>query len=77
MLDEAIESLPEILKRDLHDNLCVCNQVPKIKVIEAIVLGADTREKVCAQTYASDGNGCCKLQIKHLLEHFNAQRKPD
>lgn len=66
-LEQALERLPEILKRDLNENLCVCNSIPKIRVIEAIVNGADELEKVKQQTFASDGNGCCKLQIKHLL----------
>lgn len=66
-LEQAISQLPEILKRDLNENLCVCNSIPKITVIKAIVEGADELEKVRQQTFASDGNGCCKLQIKHLL----------
>jgi NAD(P)H-nitrite reductase large subunit len=66
-LQQAIDQLPDILKRDIDENLCVCNQIPKINVIEAIVNGADDLEKVRQQTFASDGNGCCKLQIKHLL----------
>lgn len=66
-LAQAIEQLPEILKRDLEQNLCVCNSVTKITVIKAIVEGADELEKVKYQTFASDGTGCCKLQIKHLL----------
>lgn len=69
-LAQAIEQLPEILKRDLNENLCVCNQVTKIAVIEAIINGADSREKIIAATYASDGTGCCKLQLKHLLDHL-------
>lgn len=39
-------------------------------VINAIAEGADTLEKVRAKTFASDGNGCCRLQIKDLLEHL-------
>ncbi|WFE69114.1 (2Fe-2S)-binding protein [Thiomicrospira sp. R3] len=66
-LDQAIAQLPEILKRDLDENLCVCNSIPKITIIKAIVEGADELEKVRQQTFASDGTGCCKLQIKHLL----------
>lgn len=66
--DEALEKLPEILKRNLDRNLCVCNEVPKLTVIKAIAQGADTLEKVRAKTYASDGNGCCARQIDDLLE---------
>ncbi|MGE4502994.1 MAG: bacterioferritin-associated ferredoxin [Thiomicrospira sp.] len=65
--DEALAKLPEILKRDLEDNLCVCNQVVKIHVIDVIAQGADTVQKVQQQTYASDGTGCCKRQIQALI----------
>ncbi|WP_028485667.1 (2Fe-2S)-binding protein [Thiomicrorhabdus chilensis] len=66
----TLDKLPEILKRNLDRNLCVCNEVPKMTVINAIAEGADTLEKVRAKTYASDGNGCCRLQIKDILEHL-------
>lgn len=67
MLTDVINKLPDILKKDLDQNLCVCNQVVKLDVIQAIVEGADTVEKVCAKTYASDGNGCCRHQIRGLI----------
>lgn len=67
MLTDALNKLPDILKKDLDQNLCVCNQVIKRDVIQSIVDGADTVEKVCAQTYASDGNGCCRHQIRGLI----------
>jgi NAD(P)H-nitrite reductase large subunit len=67
-VDEALEQLPEILKRNLDRNLCVCNEVPKINVIAAIVEGAHDLEAVRQKTYASDGNGCCRRQIADLLE---------
>jgi bacterioferritin-associated ferredoxin len=67
-LDEALEKLPDILKKDLQQNLCVCNSVPKIKIIQTIVDGADTLEKVQKTTYASDGNGCCKREVERLIE---------
>jgi NAD(P)H-nitrite reductase large subunit len=66
-LTQAIAQLPEILKRDLEENLCVCNSIAKITVIKAIIEGADELEKVRQITFASDGTGCCKLQIKQLL----------
>lgn len=74
-LEQAISQLPEILKRDLNENLCVCNSIPKITVIKAIVEGADELEKVRQQTFASDGNGCCKLQIKHLLNALVVKKR--
>lgn len=67
-VDDALEKLPEILKRNLERNLCVCNEVPKIEVIRAIAAGADSLEAVRQKTYASDGNGCCRRQIGDLLE---------
>ncbi|NPA72278.1 MAG: (2Fe-2S)-binding protein [Gammaproteobacteria bacterium] len=67
-LEKAIELLPEILTRNLDRNLCVCNDVPKLKIIKAIVEGADTAEKVRAETYATDGNGCCQRQVDRLIE---------
>ncbi|WP_373018022.1 (2Fe-2S)-binding protein [Thiomicrorhabdus sp.] len=74
MLEDALEKLPEILKKNLDRNLCVCNEVKKIDVIQAIVDGADTRDKVRAKTYASDGNGCCRLQVEDLLEALNEKK---
>jgi NAD(P)H-nitrite reductase large subunit len=68
MIEDALNKLPEILTRDLDRNLCVCNEVLRRDVIQAIVEGADSIEKVRAKTYASDGNGCCKRQVKRLLE---------
>jgi NAD(P)H-nitrite reductase large subunit len=66
--DEALAKLPELLKRDLDQPLCVCNQIIKRVVIEAIAEGADTLQKVQQQTFASDGTGCCKRQVQALIE---------
>jgi len=68
MIKDPLDKLPDILKKDLEDNLCVCNEVPKINIINAIAGGADTLEKVQQKTYASDGTGCCKRQIARLIE---------
>ncbi|WP_019556632.1 (2Fe-2S)-binding protein [Thiomicrorhabdus arctica] len=68
MIEDALNKLPEILTRDLERNLCVCNDVLRIDVIQAIDEGADTLEKVRQKTYATDGNGCCKRQVQRLLE---------
>jgi NAD(P)H-nitrite reductase large subunit len=67
-LDEALARLPELLKRDLDQPLCVCNQVIKRTVIAAIAEGADSVQQVQQQTYASDGTGCCKRQIQALID---------
>ncbi len=68
MLDSALQKLPEILKRDLNCNLCVCNEVLRIDIIHAIEKGACTVEEVKTKTYATDGNGCCTKQVERLLE---------
>lgn len=65
--DEALAKLPELLKRDLDQPLCVCNQVTKRVVIEAISQGADSLQQVQQGTFASDGTGCCKRQIQALI----------
>ena len=65
---DPLDKLPAILKRDLDENLCTCNDVLKIDIINAIVNGANTVEEVQQQTYATDGNGCCKRQIQRLIE---------
>jgi len=63
-----LDKLPAILKRDLDENLCTCNDVLKIDIINAIVNGAKTVEDVQKQTYATDGTGCCRRQIQRLIE---------
>jgi NAD(P)H-nitrite reductase large subunit len=67
-IDEAVSKLPELLKRDLDQPLCVCNQIIKRAVIKAIAEGADTLQKVQQQTFASDGTGCCKRQVQALID---------
>jgi len=68
MIEDALEKLPEILKRNLDRNLCTCNEVPKRQIIQAIVEGADTLDKVRQKTYATEGTACCSLQVERLLE---------
>ena len=67
-LDKALEKLPDILKKDLDENLCTCNEVIKIDIIQAIADGAMSVEEVRRQTYATDGSGCCKQQVGRLVE---------
>lgn len=69
-LTTALTSLPELLKKDLDQPLCVCNQVIKLDIIKTIVSGANTLEQVQQKTYASDGNGCCRRQVESLLKHL-------
>ena len=63
-----LDKLPAILKKDLGRNLCVCNEVLKIDIINAIANGANTIEEVKKQTDATNGNGCCTRQVARLIE---------
>lgn len=72
-----LDKLPPILKKNLRRNLCVCNEVLKIDIINAIVDGATTVEEVRRQTYATMGSGCCVQQVKRLLECLCVQDSGD
>jgi len=63
-----LDKLPRILKKNLDQNLCVCNEVPKIDIINAIVNGATTVADIKKQTYATMGSGCCVQQVERLIE---------
>ena len=63
-----LDKLPRILKKDLDKNLCVCNEVLKMDIINAIVNGATTVAEVKKQTYATMGSGCCAQQVERLIE---------
>lgn len=63
-----LDKLPAILKKDLHKNLCVCNEVKKMDIIDTIVNGANTVAEVRKQTYATMGSACCKQQVERLIE---------
>jgi len=63
-----VDKLPPILKKNLRRNLCTCNDVLKIDIINVIVGGATTVEEVRKKTYATMGSGCCKQQVERLIE---------
>ena len=65
---DPLDKLPPILKKNLDQNLCVCNEVLRIDIINAIVNGATTVEEIKKQTYATMGSGCCTQQVKRLIE---------
>jgi len=69
---DPLDKLPPILKKDLDENLCTCNDVLKIDIINAIANGAKTVKEVQEKTYATDGNGCCKRQVQRLIECLHA-----
>lgn len=70
--ENTLDNIPPALKKDLHRNLCVCNDVPKVDIITAIINGATTVEEVLKQTYATDGIGCCTRQVERLIERLRA-----
>lgn len=64
----ALAKLPPLLKKNLDKNLCVCNEVPKMDIINAIVNGATTVDEIKKQTFATTGSGCCVKQVERLIE---------
>jgi len=67
-ITNPLDKLPRILKKNLDQNLCVCNEVPKMDIINAIVNGATTIAEIKKQTYATMGSGCCTQQVERLIE---------
>ena len=65
---DPLEKLPPILRKNLDKNLCVCNEVLKMDIINTILNGATTVEEIRRQTYATMGSGCCTKQIERLIE---------
>jgi len=63
-----LDKLPPILKKNLDRNLCVCNEVLKMDIINAIVNGATTVSEIKKQTFATMGSGCCTKQVERLIE---------
>ena len=63
-----LDKLTPALEKELDRNLCVCNEVDTMDIINAIVNGATTVEEVKEKTYATDGIGCCTQQVKRLIE---------
>ena len=64
----TLDKLTPGLKKELDRNLCVCNEVLTMDIINAILNGAASVEEVKKQTYATDGIGCCTQQVKLLIE---------
>lgn len=67
-----LDKLPAILKKNLDQNLCVCNEVIKMDIINAIINGATTVGEIKKQTYATVGSGCCTQQVERLIECLNS-----
>ncbi len=67
-ITDSLDKLPPILKKNLDRNLCTCNEVLKMDIINAIVNGATTVGDIKKQTYATVGSGCCTQQVERLIE---------
>ncbi len=67
-ITDSLDKLPPILKKNLDQNLCTCNEVLKIDIINAIANGATTVGEIKKQTYATMGSGCCTQQVERLIE---------
>ncbi|MDH5710827.1 MAG: (2Fe-2S)-binding protein [Gammaproteobacteria bacterium] len=65
---DPLDKLPPVLRRDLERNLCTCNEVVKMDIINAIINGATTVEEIKRQTFATMGIGCCTRQVERLIE---------
>ena len=65
---DPLDKLPPVLRKNLRRNLCTCNDVLKIDIINAIVDGATSVEEIRKKTYATMGSGCCKQQVERLIE---------
>lgn len=74
-ITDPLDKLPAILKKDLDRNLCTCNEVLKMDIINAIVNGATTVEEIKKQTYATTGSGCCTQQVERLIEYLCSPEK--
>ena len=73
LVKNPLEKLPDILKQNVDKNLCVCNEVVKMNVINAIANGATTVEEVRDLTYATGGNSCCARQVERLIECIHSK----
>jgi NAD(P)H-nitrite reductase large subunit len=71
----SLDKFPPILKKNLDRNLCTCNEVLKVEIINAIMNGATTVEDIKKQTYATVGSGCCTQQVERLIECLCAPEK--
>jgi bacterioferritin-associated ferredoxin len=65
---DPLKKLPTVLKQNLDKNLCICMDVPRMDIINAIADGADTVEEVKRITSATMGSQCCVQQVERLIE---------
>jgi NAD(P)H-nitrite reductase large subunit len=55
--------------------ICFCHCVPLTRLLEAIRGGADTIEKIQAETCASTGCGGCEWEVQEVLRDELERRK--
>jgi len=73
--NDALDKLPDILKKDLNRDLCTCNQVLKRDIIVAIINGASSVAEIRKETFATMGSGCCQQQVERLIECLCSDNK--
>jgi len=76
-IKNPLDKLPTILKKNLNRDLCTCNQVHKMEIINAIANGATTVAEVRKETYATMGSGCCVQQVERLIECLHSPEKQE
>ncbi|MCB0355923.1 MAG: (2Fe-2S)-binding protein [Bdellovibrionales bacterium] len=54
-----------------QDQLCHCRSVPTAKIEEAIVIGANTTEKVSRMTSASTACGTCMPDVQAMIDYYS------
>ena len=67
-IEDPVAKLPPVLRCNLDKNLCICMEVSKMDIINAIANGAHTVEEVRKETYATMGSKCCVQQVERLIE---------
>jgi NAD(P)H-nitrite reductase large subunit len=70
-----LDKLPAKLKKDLDKNLCTCNEVSTMTIINAIAKGATTVAEVKKRTYATMGTGCCTQQVEMLIDYLYTKKR--
>ena len=70
LIEEAVLKLKGEFQLPIaEEELCHCRKIPTAKVDNAIVLGAQTPEKVRAWTSASSGCGTCRPNVEKLISY--------
>ncbi|MBF6057755.1 MULTISPECIES: (2Fe-2S)-binding protein [Thiomicrorhabdus] len=65
------------LQKSPQRSLCVCYDVPKIDIMQAIENGADSIAGVTAKTYGCQGSQCCERQVQRLIDMYDKDKDCD